>query len=130
MNKLLNLASLIIVSAAPIPAFAQSSGSVCADLQGQWDLIEQNLAAKFADSVSDNSAPRETNRGIDELNYNVRATLLYDLMKDNDCPLPKKLPTGNDYMTAALKCRTEMIGSRGSQLPESCKRANWRRETN
>lgn len=104
------------------PVAAQGEVGVCASLASQWDLIEQNLASSFVTGISDNSAPRATNRSLDELQGFTKASLLYEMMKDNKCPLPKSPPRAGTYLGAALKCEEDRMSVRS---PDSCKRENW-----
>lgn len=103
-------------TAAPAPA------GVCADLASQWDRVEKNLASNSADEIGDNSAPRATLRNIEDLTGMTTANLLYAMIKDNKCPLPKSAPQTATYFASALTCASDRLKTAS---PESCKRETW-----
>lgn len=118
--------AIALVGAPEMPAYAQTTpapaAGVCADLAGQWDRLEKNLASNSADDIGDNSAPRATLRNIEDLNGMTTASLLYAMMKDNRCPLPKSPPQPGTYLGAALTCATDRLKTAS---PDSCKRETW-----
>lgn len=112
----------IMLQAAP----ASAAESACAPLARQWRGIEQDLAADYAEGLSDNSAPRATMREQRETNALLRAQMLLGMMRDNKCSLPKTPPSHVTYALPALTCRTDMMKNYAAkELPASCDRDNW-----
>lgn len=108
--------------AAPAAAPAAAAG-VCSKLAADYDQIDKALALTFAEGVGDNSAPRETNRQIENANYLSRASMMLTLMAAHHCSMPDHAPSDARYMTPALTCATDMIKT-GADAP-SCKTDNW-----
>lgn len=110
----------------PAAASAAAPAGTCATLMRQYDGASMDLAAGFAESVGDNSAPRATLREMENANALSTAKIALDLMRDNRCPMPKSAPSTATYMSAALTCRTDRFKATGTESPESCKRENWK----
>lgn len=129
MLRYLPVAAVIFVSmpivVLPTVAHAQAAPS-CDGLMKQWVQIEKNLAANLSDGLTDNSAPRATLRALENLEGLAGAEMLYAMMKDNKCALPKMVPLAGTYLSAALRCDTERLRQRLADIPE-CKRENWQK---
>ena len=115
--------ALVFGASLPSAVYAQTGG-VCAGLKANWDRIEKNLAANLAEGVGDRSAPRATNRNIEDLTSMQEASLTYEMMRANKCPLPTKPPSASTYLTPALDCATARLRSRAADTPE-CRREDW-----
>lgn len=134
MRYLAMMAALAMVPAG-MPAMAQTKpaaapaaalAGTCATLMRQYDGASMDLAANFASSVGDNSAPRATLRQMEDANSLATAKIALDLMRDNRCPMPKSAPSMGPYVSQALACATDRMKASGSESPESCKRENWK----
>lgn len=133
MVRLISITAIGIV-AASTSAFAQTKpaspaapSSVCARLMGVYEGASKELAANYATSVGDNSAPRATLRAMEDANTLTEAHIALDLMRDNHCPVPKTPPSSVWYLSAALSCATDRLKASVGQNPVSCDRANWKR---
>lgn len=113
-----------LVLAAPAPAPSVANGA-CTKLAADYDQVEKALAMTEAEGVGDNSAPRETNRQVEDSNYLARASMTLTLMEANHCALPDHAPSSIRYLSSALTCATDRLKSPiGSETP-SCKMENW-----
>gem|GEM_PF-5080138 len=92
-------------------------------MQKDWKQIEISLANNMADGIGDNSAPRASLRAQEDANSLSRAALTLELMKANQCQLPKRAPSAITYLTLALNCATARR-TKGADT-EECKTANW-----
>lgn len=100
MRHLMTIAALAMVPAG-MPAMAQTKPAAapaavpvgtCAKLMRQYDGASMDLAAGFAESVGDNSAPRATLREMENANALSTAKIALDLMRDNRCPCQRARP--------------------------------------
>lgn len=133
MVRLISITAISIV-AASTSAFAQTKpvnpaapSGVCVQLMGVYEGASKELAANYATSVGDNSAPRATLRAMEDANTLTEARIALDLMRDNRCPLPKTTPSSVWYLSAALSCATDRLKAGVGQSPASCDRATWKR---
>lgn len=111
------------------PATPTPPAGACAQLMNEYDGASKDLAANYASSVGDNSAPRATLRAMEDANTLTAARIALDLMRDNRCPLPKIVPNYIWYLNDALTCTTDRMKAGAGQSPASCDRANWKRLT-
>lgn len=137
MRYLAMIAALTMVPAG-MPAVAQTkpattpaaapaaTAGTCATLMRQYDGASMDLAANFASSLGDNSAPRATLRQMEDANSLATAKIAMDLMRDNRCPMPKSAPSMAPYVSQALSCTTDRMKATGNESPPSCDRANWK----
>lgn len=110
----------------PVAPPAAAPAGTCATLMRQYDGASMDLAANFASSVGDDSAPRATLRQMEDANSLAKAQIAMDLMRDNRCPMPKSAPSIGPYVNQALSCATDRMKASASVSPESCKRENWK----
>jgi hypothetical protein len=92
-------------------------------LIADYDQIEKAMASRWADSISDNSAPRATLREMQDANGLAKAQIIVTLLQANKCALPDYAPSIKRYVSAALTCSTDRLQA-GSDAP-SCKMDNW-----
>ncbi len=113
----------------PVAVLAQGAGAAatCPNLMITYENVSKEMAANTASSITDNSAPRATLREMENANALSRANIALNLMRDNKCPLPKEAPDGVTYLSAALKCRGDLLESSASERPATCERSNWTR---
>jgi len=136
--RYLAMSAALAMTPVGVPAYAQakSGGAMatapagtCGTLMRQYDGASMDLAANFASSVGDNSAPRATLRQMEDANSLATAKIALDLIRDNRCPTPKSAPSMAPYISQALTCSTERMKASGAESPASCDRANWKTES-
>jgi hypothetical protein len=119
-----------LLSSISIPttgALAQATPmSTCASLAFQWDTVEKNLAANLSQSLTENSAPRATLGKLQDLEQLAKAEMIYQMMKDQKCPLPTTPPSAATYVLAASSCDLERLRQRTSDVAE-CNRETWKK---
>ncbi|MGN6495938.1 MAG: hypothetical protein ACTHK5_01155 [Tsuneonella sp.] len=109
------------------PAHAQTGAAAsgkCAALSADYDQYEKAMASRFAESVGDNSAPRATNRAIEDSNSLSQAQITLVLMQASHCTLPDHAPSIKRYLTEALTCSTDRLKAGGADAP-SCDMKKW-----
>lgn len=135
--RYLAMIAALAMTPVGVPAYAQAKSGVatatapagtCGTLMRQYDGASMDLAANFASSVGDNSAPRATLRQMEDANSLATAKIALDLIRDTRCPTPKSAPSMAPYISQALTCSTERMKASGSESPASCDRANWKPE--
>ena len=110
-----------IAATVPTPP----SSSVCPKLATDYDQIEKSLAVTEAEGIGDNSAPRETNRQVEDSNLLTRASMMLTLMEAHHCTLPDHAPSAARYLSSALTCAKDRLkGALGAETP-SCKMQDW-----
>jgi hypothetical protein len=127
--KFISPAALILSSiVVPTNTLAAQNApmSTCASLAFQWDNIEKNLGANLSRSLTENSAPRATLGKLEDLEQLAKAEMIYQMMKDQKCPLPTTPPSAATYVLAASTCDLERMRQRSSDIAE-CKRENWKK---
>jgi len=123
----------VVGSAMPISAAAPRRGAPaepapCAGLHGDLDTLSKSLALNFAEGMLNNTTAQ---KAVTEAKYNTlleRVRMTMDLMRDHRCRMPAAIPTGEQYVGSAIKCRSEMLEAeiaRSSTLPPICNSANW-----
>lgn len=75
-----------------------------------------------ADGVPGNSAPRQTNRQLKELNERQDQLAVLDLMTMRSCPAPAHGAPAF-YMTSAMQCALE--AAKGNTKAEICDISKW-----
>ncbi|HWA89219.1 MAG TPA: hypothetical protein VG889_04245 [Rhizomicrobium sp.] len=113
-------------AAAPAPAAARpapaAASGACGELVRAYDTSNRKIAQIRADGVLDNSAPRETNRQLKELNERQEQLVVLELMRMRNCPAP--LHGGPaPYMTSAMECALET--EKGNYKAEICDISKW-----
>ena len=128
MKFLLPAAIMLSSLAAPSSNLAAQNTpmSACASLALQWDNVEKNLGANLSRSLTENSAPRATLGKLEDLELLTMAGMIYQMMKDQKCPLPTTPPSATSYVMAASTCDLERLRQRSSNIPE-CNRENWKK---
>jgi hypothetical protein len=111
------------VAAAPTTAPAAASSGTCASLARDYDQVDKSLALTYAEGIGDNSAPRETNRRIENSNDLARASIIVTLMQTHHCAMPDHAPNVIRYLSEALTCSTDRL--KGTQDPPSFKTDSW-----
>ena len=102
----------------------QANALTCEQLDDEWEFGNKRLASIFAQGITDNSAPRATNRELKEVNIRLRQQMALTMMIDMDCPLPASLSEPNEYISPALKCETDSLSETS---PDSCNLADWQK---
>ncbi len=98
----------------------------CQYREDQVDQANKAMASIFADGITDNSAPRETNRQIKELNQKIKQQTAIQLAIAEGCDTSSFLPNDmGSYITPALECATEQL--KGNYKAASCEMSNWTR---
>jgi hypothetical protein len=118
-------------AAAPQPSAARenvASQPTCAMLLGRYNDENKELSAIWADGLFDNSAPRETNRGLQELNSRLIQQMAVQMLISKQCPLPTQSSGYIFYSMAAMDCRTARREqpSTTSGSPAACEKSSWR----
>lgn len=113
-----------IAAAKPVARKATATSGTCTRLYADMEHLKKSLAMNFADGIGDNSAPRATMREAQDQSLMARVRLTMDLMRDNHCRMPTTVPTGVEYASSAISCRTDQMSS-GSLNPPSCVQDKW-----
>lgn len=124
--RALAISLALAAAAAAFPALAQPAGAPnrCAALAADYDQIEKNMAARFANAVGDINAERATVRGLDDANDLARAQILLTLLQHGRCPMPDHAPSIDRYLDAATACAAARL--REGPNAAVCNMANWR----
>lgn len=130
MRSLMMLGAIGLASSFPQVAAAQAAPgakptALCPGLATQWDNVEKDLAAREANGVGDNSAPRATLRAIENSNDLARAQMVLSLMQAGRCSLPDSPPSYVVYLSNALSCATARL--KGTKDPVECDRKGWKK---
>src|SRR5690349_12989253 len=86
---LADIAPAIAQTTLSPPSARPAAPIACGDLASQWDGIEKDLAYTAAIGHGDTAGAHEASRSHHELANLTTANLLYAMMRDNKCPLPK-----------------------------------------
>ena len=113
-----------IAAGKSIARRAAAISGTCTQLNADMEHLKKSLAMNFADGIGDNSAPRATMREAQEQSLMGKVRLTMELMRDNHCKMPTSVPTGVEYASNAISCRTEQMHS-GSANPPSCDQDKW-----
>ena len=113
---------LIFADQAEAQAVGTAAGK-CAALSADYDQYEKAMASRWADGIADNSAPRATNRAIEDSNALMQAQITLTLMQANRCSLPDHAPSIKKYVSEALTCSTDRLKA-GADAP-SCDMKTW-----
>jgi hypothetical protein len=116
----------VFIWCVPIPAVAQTTapvGGKCGSLVADYDQYEKAMASRWAESIGDNSAPRATNRAIEDSNALTQAQITLALMQASRCTLPDHAPSIKKYISEALTCSSDRLKF-GNNAP-SCEMKNW-----
>ena len=76
-----------------------------------------------AEGIGDDSAPRQTNRDVENSNSLLRASMVLTLMQAHHCALPDHSPSMATYLSPALSCVTDRL--KGTSEPPTCNQATW-----
>ncbi len=119
MNKI--IMTVIVFFTLPISfGWAADNAKLCEAYNNTYTEANKNLAMITADGISDNSAPRETNRQLETLNQRTLQLMLIQQMEAHGCRVPKLISTGGGYLGNALACSLKSYDS-----PE-CDRQKWK----
>ena len=113
-----------IAAAKPVVRKAAATSGTCTRLYSDMEHLKKSLAMNYADGIGDNSAPRATMRESEYQSLLARVRLTLDLMRDNRCKMPTSVPTGVEYVSSAIACKTDMMQSGSSSSP-SCDQDKW-----
>jgi len=108
------------------PAAPPVSAGTCSYLMKRYDNASMDMAANFASSVGDNSAPRATLRAMEDANSLSEAKMALDLMRDHRCAMPKTVPNSALYSLEAMTCASDRMKIGAGANPPSCDRAQWK----
>lgn len=100
----------------------------CTQLARDLDELSKSLAMNAAQGIGERNIQRATRREAQYSNLLTRVRMTMDLMRDSRCEMPASIPTGEEYMSNALACRTGMLEAeiaRSTSLPDSCDRSRW-----
>jgi hypothetical protein len=85
---------------------ASAQAPTCATMLSEFEDANKELSVIMSDGIADNSAPRETNRQLKELNQRFIQSMIIDRMLAMKCTLPTQLSSPKYYMLPALECET------------------------
>lgn len=129
MNKSVQAALLCFALTAPYAVFAQSS---CDQLQVAVEDGIKEISFQSLTRYSDNSAPRLTNRKLEQLAQIGMIQANLTLMQASKCNLPKAPVQEKAYKESAGKCLTALDSpvERGAEVKplSECDRTKWIRE--
>lgn len=97
---------------------------LCEVYDRTYDGANKSIASIEAEGISDNSAPRESNRQLKILNERVQQLIVVQQMQAYGCKVPKATSSGVGYMIHAVECSTEQI--KGNFNSITCDRSNWK----
>lgn len=116
------------------PAVSETNGRVlgavaphsaeCSGLEKIWREVSVDLAGLGATDIGETSVPRSS---LTALNVSIefqKATLLVELLKAYDCKIPISLPSGQIYMSYAVKCLLDR--ENGKAASEACDSSKWK----
>ena len=83
------------------------------------------LAMNYAEGIGDDSAPRATLRETQYQSLLSRVRMNMDLMRDNRCKLPTSVPTGQEYASDAISCRSQILKMGLETGDGSCDQSKW-----
>lgn len=106
-----------------IPSGILAAAENCDDMARQMEHTYKEMAMVLTEDFGGNSASRETNRHLKELNYQLRQILLIEHMKENRCKLDTNIGNPSHYIPAAVECAKERLRE-GSNLP-ACDMNSW-----
>jgi len=117
----------LLMIAAALAATPAHQTRTCEKLTSDLDNLSKSLAMNFAEGIADRRRSGSTVREAEYNNLLTRVRLTMDLMRDNHCRMPTSVPTGEEYVGSALKCRTDMLEAQlqSATLPESCNISKW-----
>jgi hypothetical protein len=120
MKTALFLVALAMHSAA----FSQS---VCEDLARAAEDNVKEMAYAVTDGSSDNSAPRETNRKLNQIAQSSMLNANLMLMAANKCTMPKLPVSEKSYRDSASECSlAHRMPKSGQPAPlAECDRSKW-----
>jgi hypothetical protein len=126
--RTITAAALVGAALAPsqtlaAPAAPATPSGICPSLAREYDGIEKSLASTYAEGIGDDSAPRETNRQVENSNDLMRASMVLTLMQAHHCSLPDHSPSAIRYLSPALSCATDRL--KGVSQPPSCDQSTW-----
>ncbi len=113
---------------APLPALSQTVvvdlNETCAALAWDWRHAEHRMAFDYASELHEYKVPTMSDLHLAEANDLARATMTLSFMRENRCPLPKRVPRATTYSKAASAC----IKARKDKLenaPQLCDTEKW-----
>jgi len=113
-------ACVSICVAGVSPALAQKVD--CASLNSQFESSNKELSYLNTSGLTDDSAPRETNRQLKAVNERLAQSMVLDRMIQAKCALPSQLSDDVYYWKPAFDCAM----ARGdADIKEKCDRSKW-----
>jgi hypothetical protein len=109
---------------AATPTTEPTMSGRCSKLKSQWKSIEQEMADREAEGITDNSAPRATLRATEDSNDLAKAQIILTLSQAYKCPLPPSAPSYINFFSNALSCRTDVM--KGASNSPKCDRSSWK----
>ena len=114
--------SALLGVACLLPA-ARAEETACANFAHVYEESNKAIGASVARSLSDNSAPRQTNRELEIINERLQQLIVLQQMRAYGCRFPTETSGGGAYLMKALECETAML--RGRQDAPECDRDKW-----
>ena len=112
-------------------SLAAAADSVrCAKLRDEFDMADRQIARISAESVADNSAPRETNRQLKMLRATLNKSMAVQLLIAAKCDsLPLAADSSSDYLLSAKLCQAKRGGANyvTDSAASACDMAGWER---
>jgi hypothetical protein len=108
---------------------SQAPQDVCERLSAAVEDGVKELSQIRVDGLTDDSAPRETNRQLEKVITTNLMQMHLTLMQANKCTLPKTTFYDTAYYTDALSCATARLKARADdkETPPDCVRSKWTR---
>ena len=129
MNKSVRATLLYFSLSVPCAVFAQAN---CDQLQAAIEDEMKEVSFHSLSGVTDNSAPRQTNRKLEQLVQIGMIQINLTLMQASKCNMPKVPVQGKAYKESVWKCINafEAPGERGAEAKPltECDRSKWVRD--
>jgi hypothetical protein len=118
-------------ASAPQPSASRPNVApqlTCAVLLGRYNDENKQLSEIWAEGLFDDSAPRESNRGLQALNSRMIQQMAVQMMISKQCTLPIEASGYIYYSLAAMECRTarRVQPSSATESPAACNKSTWR----
>tara|TARA_Y100000588_G_C13432385_1_gene576302 strand:- start:10 stop:360 length:351 start_codon:yes stop_codon:yes gene_type:complete len=81
----------------------------CIDLISNYNHSLKLIAKSQASALGDDSAPRNTNRLLEQNTEYLKISIYLSLLKDNNCDRKKLNLDWSKYYMSAIKCQTDML---------------------
>ena len=116
------LLSALLGVACLLPA-ARAEEAACANFAHAYEASNKAIGTIIAQGLTDNSAPRQTNRELGMINERLQQPIVLQQMRAYGCRFPTETSSGGAYLLKAMKCENEMLKGR-RDAPE-CDQDKW-----